>query len=196
MALLRHLGSSLLILGGSLMVCNCGNDDPVSSISYSIAGAPEKVISVSSSLETDFGSDYKLYTLHLTTFRDFGQALSINIANWSFQNPPENGILERTYDAIFDYEPGNANNPNAACLELTGSSAGTILCEGSVLAYIGSGGIYISKFDGNTNTTVTITECNTSSRLVSGTFKGNLRNPDKKQITIEGSFKNIKYVVK
>lgn len=182
------------VLFATLTFSHCGDDESVATVTYSIDGDKQKVLTVTAILQTSTDYDHEGRALNITAANGTSKMLSIAVSNWDFQNPPENGVLEKTYDATFDYESGD-DNGLANCLELTDENVGVFLCEGALITYIGESDIFFSAFDGNTQATVTITKCNTSKKTVSGSFMAKVQNFDEDEYTITGEFSDVKYSV-
>lgn len=183
-----------LILLTSITFTYCGNDDVKPSVTYTIDGENQKVTTVTATLQFETQYDHEGRALYITAAAGASKMLSIAISNWDYQNPPDNGVLTKTYDATFDFET-EEDNDLATCLELTGGNAGVFLCDGALVTYIGNSDIYFSAFDGNTEASVTVTTCSPSKRTISGTFTAKAQNFDSQELVISGEFKNVKYSV-
>jgi hypothetical protein len=186
--------SKLLLLSLPMVLTFCGDDESGNSgFSYKIDGKSQKVQTVSGIMEFEVQYDHEGRAVYLTAAAGFEKMLSISISNWDFQNPDENGIIEKEYDATMDFE-GGTDNPLAECLELAGE--GVTLCDGSLVTYIVGSDVYTSVFDGNTSGIVTVTSCNAAKKTISGTFSAKVADFDGvQQYTVTGSFNNVKYMV-
>jgi hypothetical protein len=182
------------ILMASVVFTNCGDDEFKPSVSYTIDGENQKVASVTASLQFETQYNHEGRSLYITAAAGLSKMLSVAVSNWDYQNPPDNGILTKIYDATFDFET-EADNDLATCLELTGDNEGVFLCDGALVTYIGNSDIYFSAFDGNPEASVTITACSPSKRTISGSFTAKVQNFDSEELTISGEFKNVKYTV-
>jgi hypothetical protein len=196
---IRHVVQKIasLLVFLLILTCfvNCGEDESPTSVTYSIDGENQKVRTVTAYLQFSTDYDHEGRTLYITAANGSSIMLSIAIANWDFQNPPNNGLVEKTYDATFDYESGS-DNEFASCLELTGNNADVHLCDGALVTYIGESDIYFSAFDNNTQATVTLTDCNPSKKTMSGTFTAKVQNfSEDDDFVITGEFKNVKYSI-
>jgi hypothetical protein len=191
---LIHRLSLASILLTSVLFTHCGGDDFKPSVSYTIDGENQKVASVTASLQFETQYDHQGRSLNITAAAGTSKLLSVVVSNWDYQNPPDNGILTKTYDATFDFET-ETENDLATCLELTGVNEGVFLCDGALVTYIGNSDIYFSAFDGNTEASVTITGCNPSKRTISGSFMAKIQNFDSNELTVSGEFKNVKYSI-
>jgi hypothetical protein len=182
------------ILLASVTFTNCGEDEFKPTVSYTIDGENQKVATVTASLTFETQYNHEGRSLYITAAAGLTKMLSVAISNWDYQNPPDNGILTKTYDATFDFET-EADNDLATCLELTGDNTGVFLCDGALVTYIGNNDLYFSAFGGNTAASVTITACSPSKRTISGSFTAKVQNFDEQELTITGEFKNVKYTV-
>lgn len=160
---------------------------------YSVDGISKNVQSINGLLQSEIQFEHEERSLKVIVSNSTSQTITIGISNWDFQNPPENGILEAEYDATFDIEAMDQANPNGDCLALDGSNAGITLCSGGVITYTLQGDVYTSIFDGNTEATITITKC--TKKKISGSFTANLENVNGDNLTVSGTFKNVKYEV-
>jgi hypothetical protein len=183
-----------LILLTSVTFTYCGNDDVKPSVTYTIDGENQKVTTVTATLQFETQYDHEGRALYITAAAGASKMLSIAISNWDYQNPPDNGVLTKTYDATFDFET-EEDNDLATCLELTGDYEGVFLCDGALVTYIGDSDIYFSAFDSNTEASVTVTVCSPSKRTISGSFTAKVQNFDSQELIITGEFKNVKYTV-
>jgi hypothetical protein len=173
----------------------CGDDEGSLNFSYKVDGESQQVGTVSAFLESEIQYDHEGRALSITAAVGFSKMLIVSVSNWDFQNPPDNGILTGEYDATFDFE-SNEENPLAECLALDGDNTGVTLCEGALVTYILDGEIYTSVFGDAPEATITITECNTGNRTVSGTFTAKMQNFDTEEVlTITGSFSKVKYTI-
>lgn len=184
----------LSILLATLTFTHCGDNDFKPSVSYTIDGENQKVASVTATLQFEAQYDHEGRSLYITAAAGLSKMLSVAVSNWDYQNPPDNGILTKTYDATFDFET-NEDNDLATCLELTGGNEGVFLCDGALVTYIGNNDIYFSAFGSNTQASVTVTACSPSKRTISGTFTAKVQNFNEEELTIAGEFKNVKYTV-
>ena len=190
--ILAHL--SILMLAATFTFC--GDDaEPAESthFAYSIDGITKNVQSITGMLQSEKQYDHEESSLKVNVSNSTSQMVTISISNWDFQNPPKDAILEGEYDATFDIEGMDQANPNGECLALTGSNAGVTLCSGGAITYTLQGEVYTSTFDGNTEATITITK--STKRKISGSFTATLENLSGEQLTVSGTFKNVKYEV-
>lgn len=194
---IQKLTARLLLLTVTFIFTFCGDDGESGgpSFSYTINGESQGKQTTTGFLQSEIQYDHEGRALYLTAAAGITKMLSISVANWDFHNPPANGILTGEYDATFDFEQTDTENPLAECLTLTGNNAGVTLCDGGLVTYILNNDIYTSVFDGNTGASITITECNTGNRTVSGTFTSKVQNFDEQELTVTGSFKKVKYIV-
>jgi hypothetical protein len=190
----RKIMSIVTILLTAVAFTHCGDDEFKPSVSYTIDGENQRVVSVTGMLQFETQYDHEGRALYITAAAGTSKMLSIAVANWDYQNPPANGILTKTYDATYDFE-SESGNDLATCLELTGDNTGVFLCDGALVTYILNNDVYFSAFDGNTQASVTVTACSPSKRTISGTFTAKVQNFDAQELTIVGEFTNAKYTV-
>src|SRR6478735_4608416 len=98
----------LLILSLSVTFTFCGDESPEEStlFGYSIDGISKPVQSISGQIESQIQYDHEKLNLNLS-ISGSGSQMTINIANWDFQKPPKDGVIEREYDATFDTKKMN-----------------------------------------------------------------------------------------
>lgn len=117
-----------------------------------------------------------------------GGTLILSIANWDWQNPPENGILEKTYDTNEDFEVG----PNAQCMDINGGT----YCDTGLGTYLVSNSTtYTSEgIEDESFGSITIIENDPSEKTVSGNFDFTvIEFFTEEKITFKGTFSNLKY---
>jgi len=192
---LKGILAKVLILTLTGMFTFCGDDvtEESTHFVYQVDGITKNVQSITGLLQTETQYEHEGRSLHVNVSNDVSQVITIGVSNWDFQNPPKDGIIEGEYDATFDSEQMNGTNPNGECLELTGPNAGVTLCDGGLITYTSQGELYTSIFDGNTSASITITKC--TKRKISGSFTATLEDFSGKQLTVSGTFKNVKYEV-
>jgi len=192
-----HSTSRLLILASAFVFTFCGDDDKASApqLSYMIDGESVPVENVNGSLQSEIRADHEGRSLNLIFVKaGVFKLLSVAVSNWDFQNPPDNGILIGEYDAAWDYENTEEENPLADCLSLEG---GLTLCDGGLVTLHMENDLYSSVFEGNTAATITISKCDLNTRTVSGTFNAKVGLLDgSEQHTVTGSFENVKYTIR
>lgn len=189
------LATRLSILALAFVFTFCGDDDKASTpqVTFTIDGASQKVQAFSGILRSEIQYDHEGRALNITAVGENNKTLSVAVSNWDFQNPPDNGILTGEYDATFDFEETEEENPYAECLEL---EDGVTLCDGGLVSLISGNDFYTSVFDGNTAATITITKCDASKHTVSGTFTAKVAGFDGvQQYTMTGTFDNLTYIV-
>ena len=192
---IRTLASRLLILTLPFVFTFCGDDDKGSDpeVVFAIDGVSQNVRGISGVLRSDLQYNHEGRALNITAVTNDYKTLSVLVSNWDFQNPPENGILTGEYDATFDYQRTDVENPFGECLQLEGN---VMLCDGGLVSLISGSDFYTSAFDWNTAATITISKCDASKRTVSGTFSAKVAGFDGvQQYTMAGSFENLNYIV-
>jgi len=112
--------------------------------------------------------------------------LIVTISNWDWQNPPENGVLTKSYDTNVD-----DIGPNTDCM-MTSSFT---FCDGGLGTYLINNETFISEgIDDEESGVITITANDATNRTVSGTFDfivGNFITNE--NITLSGTFSNLRY---
>jgi len=194
---LKTRAAKLLLLIFSITLTFCGGDDEggTNKFTYKIDGESQDVITVTGVLQSEIQYDHEGRTLLLTAAAGLDKMISVTISNWDFQNPPEEGVLEGDYDVTWDMED-TEENPLADCLQLTGDHEEVTLCDGGLVTLISGTDLYFSVFDGNTEGSITITNCNADKHTVSGNFSAKVGSLDGlQQFTVTGSFSNVKYSV-
>lgn len=193
----RSLFAKLLLLTFPVMLTFCGDDDEGGSkLSYTIDGQSQKVETVIGVLQYEIQYDHEGRGLYITAAKGMDQMLSVAVSNWDYQNPPDEGVLEKEYDTTFDVEETSEDHPLSDCLVLSGDNEGVTLCDGGLISLISGSEMYTSVFDGNTNGSITITSCNAAKHTISGTFQATVADFDgAQQFEIAGSFTNVKYLV-
>jgi len=193
---IQALTSRIFILASAFVFTFCGDDDKPAGpqFSYTIDGKSEPVENVSAILQSQIQAGHEGRALNLTFLKaGVFKSLSVAVSNWDFQNPPDGGILTGEYDAAWDYENIEEENPLADCLSLEG---GLTLCDGGLVALVTENDFYSSVFEGNESATITISKCDPGSRTVSGTFNAKIGLLDGSvQHTVTGSFDNVKYII-
>jgi hypothetical protein len=185
---------SILMLSGIFTFCGDEAEPAESTLfAYSVGGITKNVQSINGMLQSEKHFDHEERSLKITVSNSVSQMVTIGISNWDFQNPPKDAIIEGEYDATFDIEGMDEANPNGECLELTGGNAGVTLCSGGFITYTLQGDVYTSTFDGSTEATIIITKC--TKRKISGSFTAILENLSGEELTVSGTFKNVKYEV-
>ncbi len=192
--LIRTHASRLLILALAFVFTFCSKDDEVSKpqFAFTIDGTSQKVQVTSGVLLSEIQYGHEGRALYITAVSENHKTLSVGVSNWDFQNPPDNGILTGEYNATFDFENTQEENPFGDCLAVEGAT----LCDGGLVTLIEDNNSYFSAFDGATDATITITKCDAGKRTVSGTFSAKVASFDGvQQYTIAGSFDNLTYLV-
>ena len=192
---IRTFASRLFILASAFALTFCGDDDDKNApqFSFTIDGVAQEVQITSGILRSEIQHDHEGRALNITAVVKNNKTLSVAVSNWDFQNPPANGVLTGEYDATWDFENTEEENPFANCLSLEG---GVTLCDGGLVSLISEGNFYTSVFDGPTDATITISKCDASKRTVSGSFTAKIAGFDGvHQYTVTGNFENLAYIV-
>ncbi|MEL6834712.1 MAG: hypothetical protein AAFP77_17075 [Bacteroidota bacterium] len=124
---------------------------------------------------------------------DGGQFI-LSVSNWDFQNPPEDGIVIKSYASNEDPFDLPANSVTE-CMD----GGNFTFCDGALGTYIIDNVIYSSEMsDDNFVSIITITENDDANRTVSGTFDIKVQsfgtNPAS-FIEFTGSFTDLEYTV-
>ncbi|MBR9915646.1 MAG: hypothetical protein GYB32_12610 [Algicola sp.] len=118
-----------------------------------------------------------------------GGTFILSISNWDFQNPPANGVVEKTYDTNIDI------GPNTQCETIEGST----YCDEALVTFLLGQEVFVSELNDNDDIGgITITNNNPSNQTVSGTFDLLLRNFNSQEetyVTYTGTFTNLNYTV-
>lgn len=111
--------------------------------------------------------------------------LRFQIDCWDWQNPPENGMLVKTYYY-------GSNIESRACLENN-----TDFCDIAFATYtIDWAGYSDGSLVNNDESFFEISTCDTASRLISGQFSVIVEKYEAGSIELTGTFQNVKYTVK
>jgi hypothetical protein len=162
---------------------------------YTVERINKEVRTITGLLAIAVEYDHKKQSLKLGTTNSFSESLTITVSNWDFQNPPENGVIDKVYDATYDAEQGENHGPHVECIDLTGANAGVSLCDGGLITLMLDGELYTSIFTGNEDGTITITEINPEKRSVSGSFSVKVQASIGNKLKLSGTFTNVKYEV-
>jgi hypothetical protein len=184
---MKKLLLKALLLFALTPFLQCSDDDSSkASFDLSVDGTSVKVTNPSGVLS--FTEEYGHEGRGLLVMGQIGEdQVTVTVSNWDFQNPPENGVLAKSYSSAFDEEMLE----EADCLELEGD---VTLCEGVLITYTTNGDTFFSAFSDTYNGTVEITKC--SDNKISGKFDLKAKSlSDETEVTLQGNFSNIKYVV-
>lgn len=117
-----------------------------------------------------------------------GGLLVLTVSNWDFQNPPVDGVLEKTYVT-------NGEESDSDCL----SESGFTFCDGGGATYLvdGTNVIFTSEVTGAPKGEIRISKVNESEKTVSGTFDLTTTEfaSSGSSFTFSGSFTNLSYLV-
>ena len=114
--------------------------------------------------------------------------MDIVIANFEFQSPPEDGVIEKMYDTNF----GNGSGPNTECQGFNG----TTFCDEAGVSYDTGFITYLTDEIESSEYFVNITDCNPVAHKVSGNFDVMLVNWfDDETLHCIGTFENLEYIV-
>ena len=193
---LRILSLGLIvILSGTFTFCSDNVTEQSTHLVYTVEGISKEVQSITGVLQMAVQYDHIEQAMVITASNSFSDMLTIKVANWDFQTPPENGVLEKEYDATYDAEQGESHSPHVECIELTGDNAGVFLCDYGLITLMLEGELYTSVFTGNEDGTIIITECNPDKKSVSGSFDAKVQTSIGKKVKVSGTFTNVKYTV-
>jgi hypothetical protein len=116
----------------------------------------------------------------------------LSISNWDFQNPPQEGVIEKIYDTNVD-EAG----PNTACQEINNIN----FCDEALISWSVGVTAFVSELGQGDDQigNITITNNNPESKTVSGTFSAEIRDINAPENTpntvVSGIFTNLSYTV-
>ena len=120
-----------------------------------------------------------------------GGTFIISVANWDWQNPPENGVLEKIYDTNVDSDNNNGIGPNAECMD----DGSFTYCDSGLVTYLVGTNTYFSDFlDDEPIGQIVIESNDAANKTVSGSFDvvvGDLLGTQK--FTFKGTFSNLNY---
>jgi hypothetical protein len=137
--------------------------------------------------ETDSGS--QRIRLDIRTQAHEGTFI-FSIINWQWQNPPERGVLEKSYSTL------GSNALDAEC----DSVSGRYLCDGARVTFIpDSNASYLFETTENFYTGfVEISECDVFNKTISGSFDAKLIRffgISNDTLTVKGTFTDLCYKV-
>lgn len=114
-----------------------------------------------------------------------GGTLILSVSNWSWQNPPEDGIVSKTY----------VTNSNGNISSNTACSGG--LCDGGLGTYSFNGGAYYSEgITEEGEGQITISSNDTEKKEISGSVEIIVKNfALEEKVAFKGTFKNLPYSV-
>jgi len=109
----------------------------------------------------------------------------LTIGNYAFQNPPEKGIIEKTYHA----------NPNNYSGEYTACDNDVDYCDGANASFYIVPHLYTTvNSDGNDYGWVNISNCDTINKTVSGSFDCKVKHIlTSDSVHLSGTFSNLDY---
>lgn len=193
---LRILSLALiLILSGTFTFCGDTSTEVSTHFVYKVDGISKEVQSIAGIIQTEIQYDHKKQTLTMSASNSFAEIITVSVSNWDFQTPPENGLLEKEYDATYDEEQGESNSPHIQCIDLTGANAGVTICDGGIVTFTQDSKLYTSIFTGNENGTITITKCDPEQKSISGSFAVQVQYAIGQKLKLAGTFTNVKYTV-
>ncbi|HEU5292204.1 MAG TPA: hypothetical protein VFU05_16255 [Cyclobacteriaceae bacterium] len=185
----------ILTMSGMFTFCSDNTTEESTHFVYSADRITKSVQTITGLLQTKVEYSHKQQSLTISASNSFSEMVTITVTNWDFQNPPENGVLEKKYDATYDAELGENQSPYVECIDLTGPNQGTSLCDGAVVTFTMDGELYTSIFIGNEDGTVTISESDPVNKSISGSFDVHVQQSIGKKVKLSGTFTNVKYTV-
>lgn len=193
---LRILSLGLIvILSGTFTFCGDNVTEESTHFVYTVEGINKSVQSIAGMIQTEILYDHTKQALVISVNNSFSEMATLTVTNWDFQNPPENGVLEKVYDATYDSEQGESPGPLIECMALTGDNAGISLCDGGLVTLMIGGELYTSIFIENEASTITISEVSPEKKSVSGSFDVKVQNTTGEELKLVGTFANVKYTV-
>ena len=174
-----------------LLSMSCGNDDDNNMNTDEEIMEVEKdgisftVTSFNNTLLEDVQADEAGRRLDIRGDVD-GGTLIITVSNWNWQNPPENGVLEKIYDTDEDIDSSNTD-----CMEGNNFT----YCDGGLGTYILGTKTYLTGvLDNAIPGNITISENDSNNRRVSGSFEFMTTDLFRtEEISFKGTFQNLKY---
>ena len=184
---MKKLLSQLVILLVLGQFIGCGGDDasPSPSISLTIDGAKQSVKFAGAQLLVEDYGDQEGRSLNITAISG-SNALTITVSNWSFQNPPEDGVIVKKYEHLFTDQTLDKGQCMSEGIEA--------YCDGGTVTYTSDDFYATAFYEGSYPGFVHITKCDTKSKRISGSYDVVVSN-DTDEFTLKGEFKNIQYVV-
>jgi len=115
-----------------------------------------------------------------------GGTLFVSISNWDWQNPPEDGVLEKKYDT------GDDEGSNTECKETPNAT----YCDGGLGTYSIGSDIYMTGEEySDSEGIITISKNDPSNKTVSGSFDFTVEDFfGDSTITFKGTFENLVYL--
>nr|WP_321245582.1 hypothetical protein [uncultured Psychroserpens sp.] len=118
-----------------------------------------------------------------------GGTLVLSISNWEFQNPPDEGVVEKSYNTNTDM------GPDTECETIDSIT----FCDEALVTYLIGNDVYISELnDSDIIGDITIVSNNSQDKRITGTFDVLLRdfNGGEEEVYIEhsGTF-DVSYIV-
>jgi len=183
----------LVFLLLSLCLFSCGNDDSIENVNTEEAimeveknGVLFTVTSFNNTLEEVVEEGEVARRLDIRGEVD-GGTLFVSISNWDWQNPPANGVLEKSYDTDDTFDVG----PNTECL----AASNVTYCDTGLGTYLVGTNIYMTGISEEAEAgTITISKNDSNNRTVSGSFE--FVSSDlfmTEEFSFKGTFRNLKY---
>lgn len=118
-------------------------------------------------------------------------AISVDISNWDFQEPPDNAILVKDYYNVFTEDELEVGEKTETCMKTSGT---TRVCEGTLLKYLTGD----KTFSSHSSEAVIISLTKCDGKRVSGTFNITLINihDEAETFVLSGSLTDLRYTVK
>lgn len=118
-----------------------------------------------------------------------GGTLVLSVSNWEFQNPPDEGVVEKSYNTNTDM------GPDTECETIDSIT----FCDEALVTYLIGNDVYISELnDSDIIGDITIVSNNSQDKRITGTFDVLLRdfNGGEEEVYIEhsGTF-DVSYIV-
>ena len=174
-----------------LLLTTCNNDDDTISeeaiLEVEKDGVPFTVTSFDNTLIEAVDANEIGRRLDIRGQVD-GGSLIITVFNWDWQNPPEDGIIEKSYDL-----DSGENDPNTDCFK----DLGFTYCDGGLGTYFFSTQTFFTAFaDDADPAIITITKNDHENKTVSGSFEFTTReSASSRQFSFKGTFRNLQYKV-
>lgn len=183
----KKIFSLAAIVTLAIQFFGCSKDEETkASMSITVDGIAQPVSILSTVLVFEAQEDHEGRAMQ-TTAQSNSNLLTVGISNWDFQNPPINGILQKTY---YDVEEGSLTE-NADCLE----EGDIMYCDGYLITYTVNNETFYSAMDDEYEGTLTVTKCDVKNKKISGEFSCKLVSVDENEIIMTGKFQNLSYLV-
>ncbi|MBL7856573.1 MAG: hypothetical protein JNM57_02700 [Cyclobacteriaceae bacterium] len=187
--LLRYSKCILVTLFALASGCGTSDLEPQNVVVYTIDGEDQHVTFVSAIFSSfDIWVPYNVIEIDFNN--NTSSQLELNVFNFEFQEPPNEGLLTGSY---FNLDPeGTGSNGKPLCRD--DPEYGEVCAEVDAwLRYKSKGSFWLIENDSRNS--FNITQCNTKMHSISGDFDMVLANSLNEELAVKGTFKNVQYTV-